>query len=90
MKQMKIYDSPEEIFNKFKDSAVSIATAGNLWFRAGYPAIAEKLMEANLMMLKEIITPGDEDPVAQKGLYDLLDQIREEKRNNGQEDQTTH
>lgn len=73
---MKVYDLEEEQFEEFKCHCVKAAEAGNFWWRKGFPAIAEKLMEANLMMLEEMVHPANEDKVSKQGLLDTLHRIR--------------
>ena len=88
---MKIYEMDDASFEEFKNRAVQIADIGNYWWRKGYPAIAEKLMEANLMMLKELVPPSEEDAEAKLGLQKLLERIRREMgKSNEEATKTTH
>jgi hypothetical protein len=68
----------KETFETLKEHCVNVAAAGNYWWRLGYPAIAEKLMLTNLMMLEILVPPGQEDWEAKLGLLEMLRKIRVE------------
>lgn len=73
---MKMID--DTTFEALKDHCVNVAAAGNYWWRKGFPSVAEKLMETNLMMLEILVPPGQEDWEAKEGLLKMLRMIRVE------------